>query len=559
MEDPCKIVCFGDSITKAMCPLFEKKLRLKVSDHNVEVINAGVNGETTVDALTRIDDILCEHPDVVVVGFGMNDWRKGVDCQTFTSNMSDIVKKLQEAGIRVILMTMNPDCHNKDAVSPLLKEYNDVIRNVAFDHRIRIADVYSLWMKELSNYQEGLLDEIHPNSLGKAIIYEALTRVVPRSQTVIVWAFNGEYAFCNYKCEYCYVHSDTNMGHYYTGPIDKWHRAYKNSFGDEKLVFYLAFGEPTFGKGFYEVLDMIASEPNWYGHITSNLSASLEKLVQAQLVKDGRLQINASFHPTQVSIEDFLTKLLFLREHGIECPVVLVTYPPFLDKLEEWIEIFSKHNFLVNLRRFRGWYENKFYPISYTDEERTLIAKYCDDATIKYMLNDFEEGKGLKGRLSYAGMYYVFTDCNGDVWTSPDHKDRFLGNLFDGKVDLYTEPQGYGGRTNGSVNGLASLLELNYHELENNFVLSFARQGGVYLTQHGVRYKNIDTDFNDPRIRNEYNFPPLSPNNYYSIVLNIRSFMRNQRFKARAFKERNIYPRLERQIVFTLKFLEKIR
>lgn len=554
MEKPSKIVCFGDSVTRGYCSRFEKQIKKEYSDFEIEVINAGVVSETTVDGLQRLGQVIALKPDVVVVGFGMNDWRKGVEKETFRNNLGFIVNELDKRGIRVILATMNPDFNQEGQVSKQLIEYNEVIKDVAYEKRVRIADVCSLWMKELPNIKEGLSDEIHPNErVGNELICKALMHVVPRSQTVIVWAFNGVNAFCNYKCEYCYVPSDFMQGHHFQGDINGWHDAFKNTFGNQKLVFYLSFGEPMAAKIFYDVLDMIASEPNWYGHITSNLSIPLKRVVETKLAKEGRLNINGSFHPTQTSIDKFLDKLLFLREHGIESPVILVMWPPFIEKFEEWFKIFDEHNFLFHIRRFRGWYNGKFYPKAYTEEERQLIAKYCDDATIKYMLNDFNIN--LKGKLTYAGRYYIFVDNRGDVQTSPDSYDKYLGNIFKGDVKWFTEPQPYGLDWNGSVNGVASFLELNYRELEGNFVTSFARQGGVYHTKDGVYYKNLNTDFNDPNIRRAYNFP-LTGGCREGFLDRAKERILVEYFKRREYAYREIYPRLIRKRNSVLKAIK---
>ena len=99
-----------------------------------------------------------------------------------------------------------------------------------------------------------------------------------------------------------------------------------------------------------------------------------------------------------------------------------------------------------------------YYPAQ--DEQRRLVAKYCDDATIKYMLN--ESSVNMKGKLSYEGMYYVLVDENGDVWTSPDSKGQYHGNVFKKDVRLFTEPQPYPVSWCGSVNGIANSLETDY-------------------------------------------------------------------------------------------------
>ncbi len=505
MESPCKIVCFGDSITKAWIDRFREAITAEYLD--IEVINEGVVSDTTNNALERIQKVLDYKPDVVTVGFGMNDWRKNVDEITFKRNLQKIIDTLQKEKIRVILLTINPD-NTCNTITPKLIQYNQDIRDIAYKKRIRIADVYSLWLKKLSKVSKGLYDEIHPNSIGNEIIVKTLMQIVLRRNTTIVWQFNGEHAFCNYSCAYCYVSYNTNVEHRYSGTPELWHKAFKDSFGEQKLTFYLSFGEPMASKGFYEVLSMIESEPNWEGHMTSNLSLPLNKLLTTRLIEEGRFNINASFHPTQTTIEEFFKKLFLLREHGIECPVVFVMYPPFIPQFESFLEEFDKNGFLVHVRRFRGKYKGKCYPRAYTEAERQFIAKYCDDATIRYMLNELELGYvGFKGKLTYAGMFYILVTCKGDVYICPDYKGSCLGNILKNNVHLYTEPQPYGGLMDGTVDGVSAFLELNYKELEGNHIMSFAKQGGVYKKNGKVVYKNLYADFSSSEIRKKYRFP----------------------------------------------------
>jgi len=505
MENPCKIVCFGDSITKAWVHRFEKTISSEYP--NVDVINEGAVSDTTNQAVQRVRRIIDYKPDVVIVGFGMNDWRKNIERVTFISNLGEIIDILQENKIRVVLTTMNPD-NTHNCISPKLIQYNQDIKDIAYEKRVRIADVYSLWLKDLSRVSKGLYDEIHPNDIGNGIIVKSLMQIVPRRNTILIWQFNGEHAFCNYSCSYCYVSSDTNVEHRYAGNPEIWHKAFKDTFGNQKLIFYLSFGEPMAGKGFYEVLSMIASESLWEGCMTSNLSLPLERLIKTEIVKSGRFHVNASFHPTQTTIDGFLQKLHILRDNGIECPVIYVMHPEQLDAFESFWEQFSKHQFLVHVRRFRGRYRGKWYPRAYSDVQRQFIARYCDDATIKYMLNEFELNDiGFKGKLTYAGMFYLLVTCEGDVYMCPDYKGPCLGNVLKNTVRLYTEPQPYGGLIEGTVGGIASFLELNYKELEGDHVAFFAEQGGVYKEGEKVFYKNLHTDFNNKEIRKQYGFP----------------------------------------------------
>jgi lysophospholipase L1-like esterase len=521
MENPCKIIFFGDSITQTYTPEFEKMFKKQYPEIKSEIINAGVSGETSRDGLKRLSELIDEKPDVVLIGFGMNDWRKDISKEQYKKNISEMVDKFEEIGARVLLVTINPDYQGKRAgTSEIIDKYNDVIKAIALEKRTRIADVNSMWKREIKPIQAGLSDEIHPNSKGYDIYCKAFLRVVPKRNTTVLWEYNGNPCACNYRCPYC--HDFPKTEHHFRGSIKQWHEGFKKSFRNQHITFYISFGEPMIGKNFYEVIDMIGSEPNWEMMMTSNLSQQLDRLMKSRLARDNRLHINGSFHSTETTIDEFLEKLLFLREHGIESPVIYVMYPPLMKEFKGYFEIFSKHNFLLHVRRYEGGYKGKSYPNAYTGEELQFIARYEDDATIKYMLNN----KLNFGELTYSGMYYIIVDNVGNIGWNSDYFPKYsidrcrFGNILQNNIKVLLEPIPYPGHTcYGTIDGVANALDLNYRELEGNHLLSYMRQGGVCHTNTGeVFYKNMNTDFNDCKIRAEYNFPPRNiKEKYYKI------------------------------------------
>jgi len=492
LENPCVIAAFGDSITKGYVGIFRKAIKDEYTEKQVEVLDEGTVGEISSQGLMRAEEVARKNPDVVIIGFGMNDWRKGVSKEDFGGNLRLMIDLFEERGIRVVLMTINPDYQGLfRGTTGAIDEYNAEIVAAAREKRVRTAEVNSLWLRKIRPLWRGLSDAIHPNRRGYEVICEALMRVVPRRNTTVVWQYAGEYCACNYSCPYCYVPSSVNVGDHFTGTIDRWHEAFKKTFGNQHVTFYISFGEPMVQRHFYEVVDMIGSENNWEMMMTTNLSMPLDRLLKSEVARTGRLNVNASFHPTETKIEDFLKQLMTLRSGGIESPVVFVMWPPFIKDFPAYFEEFDKHGFLVHVRRFRGRYEGKFYPEAYTPEERRLVETYMDETSIKYMLPNVD----MKGKLSYAGMYYILVTNDGDVALCPDYAREFTrGNVLRGDVKLDLEPRPLPGVKDGTVDGVASLLETGYHELEANHVLSFARQGGVFHSGGGVRYPRLKRD-----------------------------------------------------------------
>ena len=150
MENPCKIVFFGDSITLGYTPFFEKKFREEYPEIELIVINAGVVGETSRDGLLRVDGLVAQSPEIAVIGFGMNDWRKGVYKKEYKKNLIIMLEKFESIGTRVIINTINPSySFEKRKYNYEVNEYSEIVRNIAYEKRIKIADINAAWKREL--------------------------------------------------------------------------------------------------------------------------------------------------------------------------------------------------------------------------------------------------------------------------------------------------------------------------------------------------------------------------------------------------------------------------
>lgn len=106
------VVFLGDSLTagyglggeQAYPALVEK--RLQEQGVPVRVLNAGVSGDTTAGGLSRLDWLLSQKPDVVVVGLGGNDGLRGLPLEQADRNLREIVRRSKAAGARVLLLGM---------------------------------------------------------------------------------------------------------------------------------------------------------------------------------------------------------------------------------------------------------------------------------------------------------------------------------------------------------------------------------------------------------------------------------------------------------------------
>lgn len=198
-----RIITLGDSITKGVRPgvtasqTFASLLNEKANQkgHHVEVINVGIGGERTDQALLRLDrDVISKKPQIVTVMYGANDSYVDIGKKqmriteaAFRENLDRIVQKLRSTNIRVILMT-EPRWGSKAkpnglGESPNLKmePFMQVIREKAKADSLPLVDHYQLWTEfEAGGGDIGKLttDQLHPNPQGHQSMADSIWPVL---------------------------------------------------------------------------------------------------------------------------------------------------------------------------------------------------------------------------------------------------------------------------------------------------------------------------------------------------------------------------------------------
>lgn len=165
------IVAMGDSLTeglgvdmdKAYPAQLERKLR--ADGYNFTVINAGVSGETSTGALTRVNFVLKLKPDIVILGTGGNDSLRGIDPALTKTNITQLVRTFKAKNVVVVLAGMQ------------------TVQNLGQDYTDKFKAIYPALAKEQSVilipfFLEGVAgdpklmqeDFIHPKPEGYAIV-----------------------------------------------------------------------------------------------------------------------------------------------------------------------------------------------------------------------------------------------------------------------------------------------------------------------------------------------------------------------------------------------------
>jgi acyl-CoA thioesterase-1 len=108
-----RIAVLGDSLAAGMglaeadaFPAVTEDL-LRDAGHPVEVLNAGVSGDTSAGGLSRIDWVLTQRPNILVVELGGNDALRGQPLANTERNLREIISRGRDAGARVLLLGMD--------------------------------------------------------------------------------------------------------------------------------------------------------------------------------------------------------------------------------------------------------------------------------------------------------------------------------------------------------------------------------------------------------------------------------------------------------------------
>ncbi len=169
------IVAMGDSLTEGLGVTENKaypaKLEGALNDDGYlyQVINAGVSGETTSGALSRINWILTLNPDLVILETGANDAFRGVDLTLTKNNIDTIITTLKENNIEVILAGMQI---SQNLGTDYVKQFAAIYPDLASKHQIALIPFFLENVAAVRSLNQP--DGIHPTAEGYDIIVKTV-------------------------------------------------------------------------------------------------------------------------------------------------------------------------------------------------------------------------------------------------------------------------------------------------------------------------------------------------------------------------------------------------
>ena len=177
-QTPVRVVMLGDSLTAgfglapdAALPA-QLEARLTQQGYAIDIINAGVSGDTTANGLARYDwSVSGNDPDMLIIALGANDYLSGLSAESARANLNAIIQRARAQDLPLILVGLEPRWNGVQSE-----------RQAAFDAIYpELAETYDLFL--FPAMLEGVKDDpalllpdgLHPTQEGVALIANRLS------------------------------------------------------------------------------------------------------------------------------------------------------------------------------------------------------------------------------------------------------------------------------------------------------------------------------------------------------------------------------------------------
>ncbi|MEQ1648239.1 MAG: arylesterase [Hyphomicrobiaceae bacterium] len=180
---PIKIVAFGDSLTagyllpadKGFAPVLARVLKSR--GHDVEIINAGVSGDTTAAGLERLAWAVPPNADAVIVELGANDALRGLSPQAARNNLDKILATLKAQKSDILISGMRAP---RSLGDNYVNAFDPIFADLAQKYG---AILHPFFLERIAlKANLNLSDGIHPNEKG---VEEIVADILPKVEELI--------------------------------------------------------------------------------------------------------------------------------------------------------------------------------------------------------------------------------------------------------------------------------------------------------------------------------------------------------------------------------------
>ncbi len=176
---------------------------------------------------------------------------------------------------------------------------------------------------------------------------------------------------CNFRCDYCVAKGFNNV------PVVRMDmEAIRQAFEKidaDVIVTSLECqgGEPTIHPQFAELVALCSE----FGAVSfpSNNSQNPQRWLPDDHAS--RLYIRSALHPEgEEMLEKYTDHARYLIDAGADFACIFIAHPERMDMIDEYRAHFEKYGIPFFPSAFIGTYEDKKYPHSYSDEEKTMLG-----------------------------------------------------------------------------------------------------------------------------------------------------------------------------------------
>ncbi|HLD28850.1 MAG TPA: radical SAM protein [bacterium] len=249
---------------------------------------------------------------------------------------------------------------------------------------------------------------------------------------LIQFEWNIIYA-CNFRCSYCFFtgkwdeYEKRNTIMSVSEWMKHWERIHR-LYG--QCAILLTGGEPFIYPNFAELMHNLV-DMHWPINVSTNASGDLDRFFEG--IDPIRISASLSFHPEFNDLGKIIKKKQSLEKKGYRFGYInLCLYPPFVNKLDRWVEQATGEGETLKIIPFMGFYNGKEYPAAYTAEEKKKLG----------MDGVWEGNVKKKNQPCAAGMRSALIFPDGKVARCGQIGERrLLGSIFDQNFRLLSAPE----------------------------------------------------------------------------------------------------------------------
>jgi len=176
---PIKMVVLGDSLSAGLglsaSAAFPARLKqsLKIKGIDVDMINAGVSGDTSSGGRDRLDWSVPEGTDAVILELGANDALRGTDPKVTRAALTDILARLKARKVAVLLCGMlAPPNYGSDYSARFNAIYPDLAKSFG-------VPLYPFFLEGVAaDARLNQADGLHPTAEGVDVIVKNILPIV---------------------------------------------------------------------------------------------------------------------------------------------------------------------------------------------------------------------------------------------------------------------------------------------------------------------------------------------------------------------------------------------